>query len=122
MKTIKIGAHDVALKFTKEITKSHAETLDLKRQNAMAMVDLDLKIIMIEAGLPVTVTLSSLMHEILHMANYQGGWGLFKDDDPDTEDHIEAMAESLTQVLVDTKMINPNFMAMLKRESAKKSK
>ncbi len=114
MKTIKIGAHNVTLKLPYSFPK----------QDAIAMVDLDKKVIVMEGGYPVAVTLSSLLHEILHMIDYQGALGLWgRDvDEAGTEEKIDALAEALTQVLIDNKMINPNFMAMLKRESAKKSK
>lgn len=112
MKTLKIGAHNVEFKLPFSFPKN----------DAMAMVDIDQKIIRMEGGFPTSVTLVALLHEIFHLLDDQGEWDLFIGSDPDNpagEGFIDAFAESLAQVLIDNKMINPQFMAMLKRQSKK---
>ncbi len=117
MRHLKIGAHKVKLKLPHIFPEGAS----------MAQVDLDGKVIMIShqdsAGdvRPPTVILVSLIHEILHLLDYQGGLKLFGDvHDPDSgEGNIDPLAEALAQVLVDNHMINPNFMEMLKRQSEK---
>jgi hypothetical protein len=117
MKPIKVASHSVKIVLVKKIQN----TDDREAQIDTQMKEIEVAI-MSDGGRrkPFSSILVSIVHEIGHEADFITNHEVFCDDDDEQRDikerALDALAEVIVQILIDNKLLTPEWLQSLKDE------